>query len=370
MISFLDLKKINEQYEPELSKAVLEVLKSNQIILGQNVNLFENEFAKYCGTKYCVGVGCGLDALVLIFAAYKILGYVSDGDEVIVPANTYFATVLGITKNNLRPVFVEPDEFTFNINPELIEQKITQRTKAILVVHLYGQIAEMDKIKNIAKKYNLKVIDDSAQAHGAEFDGKKVGNLCDASAFSFYPTKNLGAIGEAGAITTNDENLAETIISLRNYGKGKNGDVVFDGFNSRLDEIQAAVLNVKLKKLDIENQKRKQKANIYFDKIKNSKIILPKNNNDNSHNWHLFIIKTKKRNELKKYLFEKEIETIIHYPSSPIQMKIFSNFVSEKYNTTEIICDEILSLPLNSVLKDNEIEFISEKINEFFNFFV
>ena len=364
-IPFLDIKKVNQLYEPQLSKAVTDVLRSNQIVLGKNVQQFENNFAKYCGTKHCIGVGSGLDALLITFASYKQLGFFANNDEVIVPANTYFATILGITKNNLKPVLVEPDEFTFNLNPDLIEEKITPRTKAILIVHLYGQIAEIDKIQQIAKKHNLIIIEDAAQAHGAEYQGKKAGNLSGAGAFSFYPSKNLGAIGEAGAITTNNDKLAEVIRSMRNYGKNIAGEIIYDGFNSRLDEIQAAVLNVKLKYLDLNNEKRNRFAKKYLNKIDNKNIILPVFNNNISNNWHLFVIQSKKRNNLKKYLSEKGIQTIVHYLIPPHKMKIFDKYVKDDYLITEQIHNQVLSLPLNVAMTEKEIEYIIEIINNF-----
>lgn len=364
-IPFLEIDKINQLYEPQLTKAVTDVLHSNQIVLGQNVQKFEQNFAKYCGTRYCVGVGSGLDALLITIAAYKQLGIFNDDDEIIIPSNTYFATVLGVSKNNLVPVFVEPDEYTFNINPDLIEEKITHRTKAILVVHLYGQIAQMNKIWKIAQKYNLKIIEDGAQAHGALYQGEKVGNLGDACAFSFYPTKNLGAIGEAGAITTNDKKLAEMIKIFRNYGKNNSGELVFDGFNSRLDEIQAAILNVKLKYLDLNNQKRKRIADRYLKEITNEKIILPQNNGDETHNWHLFVVKSLKRNELQNYLSQNGIQTVVHYSVLPVKMKIFEKYFDHNYKITEKIQNEVLSLPLNISLKNTEIDYIIEKVNQF-----
>ena len=364
-IPFLDIKKVNQLYEPQLSKSVTDVLHSNQIVLGENVQKFETDFAKYCGTEHCIGVGSGLDALLLIIAAYKQLDIFSDNDEVIVPANTYFATVLGITKNNLKPVFVEPNISDFNINPDLIEQKITKKTKAILIVHLYGKVVEMEKIRQIAKKYNLLIIEDGAQAHGAEYQNKKVGNLGDACAFSFYPTKNLGAIGEAGAVTTNDDKLAKIIRILRNYGKDETGNVVFAGFNSRLDEIQATILNVKLKYLDLNNEKRVRIAKRYLAEIKNDKIILPKNNEDKSHNWHLFVIKSKKRNELQKYLSNEGIKTVVHYSILPIKMQIFEKYFDQEYKTTEDIQNQVLSLPLNIALTKKEINYIIETVNKF-----
>lgn len=364
-IPFLEIDKINQIYEPQLTKAVTDVLHSNKIVLGQNVQKFEQHFAKYCGTKYCIGVGSGLDALLITIAAYKQLGVFDDDDEIIVPSNTYFASVLGVTKNKLVPVLVEPNEFTFNINPDLIEEKITHRTKAILVVHLYGQTAQMNKILETAQKFNLKIIEDGAQAHGAVYQNKKVGNLGDACAFSFYPTKNLGAIGEAGAITTNDDRLAQTIKILRNYGKDVSGEVVFDGFNSRLDEIQASILNVKLKYLDLNNQKRKRIADRYLKEIINEKIILPQNNGDESHNWHLFVVKCQKRDELQNYLLQNGIQTIVHYSILPIKMKIFEKYFDQEFKITENIQNQVLSLPLNIAMSNKEIDFVIEKINEF-----
>jgi len=325
-IQFLEIDKVNSLYEPQLTKSVTEVLRSNNIILGENVGKFENNFANYCGTKYCIGVGSGMDALLLIFDAYKKLGIFADEDEIIVPSNTYFATILSIIQSGLKPILVEPDEFSFNINPDLIEKKITKKTKAILVVHLYGQIADMDKILTVSEQYNLKIIEDAAQSHGAVYGDKKAGNLGNVAAFSFFPTKNLGAIGEAGAITTNDNELAQMIQILRNYGKNSQGEIIYKGKNSRLDEIQAAILNVKLKYLDINNQKR---------------------------------------NELKKYLKEKGVQTMIHYSQAPHKMKIFSKFVKEEFEITEKIYNRILSLPLNLALTEKETDYIIETINRF-----
>jgi dTDP-4-amino-4,6-dideoxygalactose transaminase len=364
-IEFLDIAKINALYEPELTQAILNVVKSRNIVLGENVEKFEQEYAKYCGTKFCVGVGSGMDALLIIFDAYKRLKILKQGDEVIVPANTYFATILSIIKSGLKPVFVEPNIDTFNIDASLIEKKINKRTKAILVVHLYGQTAEMKKILELAKKYNLKIIEDAAQAHGSEYDGKKAGNLGDAAAFSFYPTKNLGAIGEAGAITTNNAELAEIIQKIRNYGKNKEGKIEFIGTNSRLDEIQAAILNVKLKYLDTHNKQRRIIANTYLQKINNEKIILPKLKNNKAHNWHLFVIRTQNRDSLKQYLDNEGIKTIIHYTQCPVRMEIFSKFVNCRYEITEKIYDQVLSLPLNLALSEKEIEYIIKKINKY-----
>ena len=364
-VKFLEIDKVNALYEPQLSRAVEDVLKSDNLILGKNVTDFEQKFAQYCGVKHCIGVGSGMDALLLMLESYKQLGKLKNGDEVIVPANTYFATILSIMETGLTPVFVEPDIDTYNIDPDRVEEKISKRTRAIMVVHLYGQVAQMDKIKEIADKHGLLILEDAAQAHGAEFEGKKAGNLGDAAIFSFYPTKNLGAIGEAGAITTNDNDLAEMIRKMRNYGKNKDGEIEFAGKNSRLDEIQAAILNVKLKYLDINNDRRRRMANFYLENIKNGKIILPKYIAPKAHNWHLFVIRTKYRDLLKDYLQTKGIQTLVHYTQNPTKIKIFSNFVTEKFEITDKIYDEILSLPLNLALSEVKQNYIVEMLNRF-----
>ncbi|WP_299238821.1 DegT/DnrJ/EryC1/StrS family aminotransferase [Sulfurihydrogenibium sp.] len=365
MIPFLDLKKLNAQYRDELIEACTRVIDSGWYILGKEVEEFEKEFANYCGTKYAIGVGNGLDALTLILRAYKELGILSDGDEVIVPANTYIATILAITNNNLIPVLVEPDIDTYLIDPDKIEENITSKTKAIMVVHLYGQTCEMDKINEIAKKYNLKVIEDSAQSHGAYYKDKRSGNLADASGFSFYPGKNLGALGDAGAITTNDDQLAEVLKALRNYGSRKKYENIYKGVNSRLDEIQAAILRVKLKYLDEEIERRRKIARFYLENIKNNNIILPKVREDSNHVWHLFVIRTEKRDKLQKYLLDKGIHTLIHYPIPPHKQIAYKEWNDRSYPITEKISREVLSLPISGVLTLEEAEKVIEAINEF-----
>lgn len=364
-VNFIDISKINALYEPQISRAIDDVLKSNDIILGKNVLAFEREFANYLGTKHCIGVGSGMDALMFIFEGYKRLGKLNNGDEIIVPANSFYGSIMSIIESQLSPVLLEPNEKTFNLNPDLIEAKITDKTKAILSVYMYGQVSEMDKIQQIAQKHNLIIIEDASQAHGTIFQGKKAGNIGDCAAFSFYPTKNLGAIGEAGAITTNDDELAEIIKKIRNYGKNQDGEIEFFGKNSRLDEIQAAILRVKLKYLDINNHKRKRLAKYYLENIKNKNIILPFYNDDDSHNWHLFVIKTQRRNELKQYLTYNGIQTMIHYSQCPVRMKIFKNYINEKFEITEQIYDEILSLPLNLALSERQQRYVVETINKF-----
>ncbi|MEH6908131.1 DegT/DnrJ/EryC1/StrS family aminotransferase, partial [Neobacillus drentensis] len=308
MIPFLDLKAINQQYQEEIKVAMERVLNSGWYILGNEVKAFEEEFATYCGVKHCIGVANGLDALTLIIRAYGI----GNGDEVIVPSNTYIASILAISANGATPILVEPNLLSYNIDPSLIEEKITPKTKAIMAVHLYGQAANMKEINKIAEKYNIKVIEDAAQAHGSIYDGKRTGNLGDAAGFSFYPGKNLGALGDAGAITTNDDELANKISALRNYGSKVKYENIYQGVNSRLDEIQAAILRVKLKNLDHDNEKRRKIAEYYNTHIKNKNIVLPDIENENrlSHTWHLYVIRTKDRAILKEHFKENNIETL------------------------------------------------------------
>ncbi|MCE3255436.1 MAG: dTDP-4-amino-4,6-dideoxygalactose transaminase [Rickettsiaceae bacterium] len=366
MISFLELKKVNSKYQFSIREAVTKVIDSGWYILGREVEEFENEFAKYCGTKHCIGVANGLDALILIFRAYKQLDLMRDGDEVIVPANTYIASILAISANNLKPILVEPDILTYNINPDLIAEKITNRTKAILAVHLYGRCADMDKINVIAKKFNLKVIEDSAQAHGAVYQQKKVGALSDASGFSFYPGKNLGALGDGGAITTNDDELTDIIKALRNYGSHEKYHNLYKGFNSRLDEIQAAILRVKLPYLDEENEQRRIIAELYCQNIKNPKIILPNWPEDQkSCVWHLFVIRSENRDYLQKYLLKNRVQTMIHYPVSPHQQEAYKELNNLNLPITEAIHNQVLSLPISPLITKDESKKIIELINDY-----
>jgi len=365
MIKFLDLKKINESYETDFQEKLDAVLQRGWYILGNEVAAFEANFASYCGAKHCVGVGNGLDALVLIFKAYIQLGKLQKGDEVIVPANTYIATILAILQADLVPVLVEPKLETYNINPDLISQRITSKTKAILAVHLYGQLAEMDVINEIAKKNNLLVVEDSAQAHGANSDFGQAGNLSNAAAFSFYPGKNLGALGDGGAVTTNDYELARTIQSLRNYGSETKYYNDFVGVNSRLDELQAAFMSVKLPHLDVDNNKRRAIAKRYISEIKNDKIILPFWNFSENHVFHLFVIRTKNRDNLQQYLLQNEIQTMIHYPIPPHKQKAFSTWDNLSFPITEKIHNEVLSLPISPVLTMDEVDFVVSILNKY-----
>ena len=364
MILFSDLKSINAQYRDELVKAATGVIDSGWYINGMQGEAFEHEFANYCGVNYCIGAANGLDALILIFRAYKELGRLKEQDEVIVPANTYIASILAITENRLKPVLVEPDEQTYNLDPKLIEQAITAKTKAILAVHLYGQLADMPAINKIADKHGLLVIEDSAQAHGAIMNSKKSGNLGDASGFSFYPGKNLGALGDGGAVTTNDEELAMAIKSLGNYGSTKKYENTYKGINSRLDEIQASMLRVKLRYLDIEIEKRKEIAKYYLENIKNDNIALPNVITDSV--WHLFVIRTAKRDELQKHLLDNGIQTLIHYPIPPHKQEAYKEWRSQSYPLTEAVHQEIVSLPIGSTIRKEDLQTIVDSLNNFY----
>lgn len=361
MIKFLDLEKINNRFRTEIDARIKTILDKGWYLLGEEHEKFTKNFAEYCGTKYCLGVANGLDALNLIIKGYGF----SEGDEIIVPANTYIATILAITQNNCTPILVEPDINTYNINPDLIEEKITDKTKAIMVVHLYGQAVEMEKIWQIAKKYNLKVIEDSAQAHGAMYKNRKTGNLGDASAFSFYPGKNLGAMGNGGCITTNDEELYNKVKAIANYGSDRKYHHIYKGVNSRLDEIQAAVLDVKLKYLDEDNNKRKEIAKYYTENIKNSKIILPKTYDKDSHVYHVFAVRTENRDDFQKYLTENDIQTIIHYPTPPHKQEAYKEWNNLSLPITEEIHKTIISIPMSPVLTKEEVDKVIDVINKY-----
>ena len=360
MIPFLDLKAINARYKDEIKASIDKVLDSGWYLLGEQNKQFEENFAKYCGTKYCIGCANGLDALRLIIKAYGF----GKGDEIIAPANTYIASILAITDNGCAPILVEPDLDTYNINPDLIESKITDKTKAILVVHLYGQAVKMDKIWALAQKYNLKIIEDSAQAHGAYYNDKRVGSLGDASGFSFYPGKNLGALGDGGAVTTNDEELAQKIRALANYGSHKKYENIYQGLNSRLDEIQAAILDVKLKYLDGDNGRRREIAKYYRENIKNPLITLPQTYDENSHVWHVFALRVKDRARFQQYLKDNEIPTIIHYPIPPHKQECYKELNHLSFPITEQIHNEIISIPISPVMSDDEVKKVVEVVNE------
>jgi dTDP-4-amino-4,6-dideoxygalactose transaminase len=365
MIRYLDLQKVTQKYFVEIHEAVERVIASGWYIQGNENKIFEENYARYIGTKYCIGVGNGLDALRLILKAYIELGVLHYGDEIIVPANTYIATILAITENNLIPVLVEPSIDTFQIDPTKIEKAITPRTKGIMIVHLYGQCAYVNVIGELCKRYNLKLIEDNAQGHGCIFKGKRTGSLGDASGHSFYPGKNLGAFGDAGAVTTDDKDLADMIRSLGNYGSSKKYVSDYRGYNSRLDEIQAAILNVKLKYLDEDNEYRRKIAKYYIEHIINKNIILPKVKEWNKHVFHIFTILSPKRDELQKYLLDNNIQTLIHYPIPPHKQKCFQEWNNLSLPITEIIHREELSLPISPVMTEEEISEVVSVINKF-----
>lgn len=359
-VKFLDLAKINERYQTEISERLLPIYEKGWYLQGEENQRFCENFAKYCGVNYVLGVANGLDALDLIIRAHDF----EKDDEIIVPSNTYIATILAIS-NNCTPVLVEPDIRTYNIDPEKIEAAITPKTKAIMVVHLYGQVVQMKKIWDIAKKYNLKVFEDCAQAHGAKYEGRRVGNLSDAAAFSFYPGKNLGCYGDGGGITTNNLALYNKLKALANYGSDRKYHHIYKGINSRLDEIQAAVLDVKLQYLDADNEKRRQIADFYLNEIKNPELILPEYTQKEQHVWHVFVIRCKTRDELIGYLENNGIQTIIHYPTAPHKQKAYEEWNDRVYPISEKIHSEIVSIPISPVLSQEEIKYIVKVLNAY-----
>jgi len=365
MIKFLDLQKINAQFEQELKEAANRVIDSGWYLLGKELETFESNYASFVGSEYCLGVANGLDALRMIFRAYIELGIMKKGDEVIVPANTYIASVLAITDNELIPVFVEPNEQTYNLDSSLIEAAITVKTKAVLTVHLYGQNSVDDEMVRVCKQYNLKLVEDAAQSHGAVWKGKVAGNIGDAAGHSFYPGKNLGALGDAGAVTTNDEQLHKTISALRNYGSHKKYENIFQGYNSRLDEMQAAFINVKLKYIQEDIKARRNVAQKYLDNINNPSIILPLATEEQGHVWHLFVIRTKQRDKLQQYLTDQGIQTLIHYPIPPNKQRAYKQYNNLHYPLTEKIHQEVLSLPISFVLEKSEMNSIVEIVNNY-----
>ncbi len=372
MIKFLDLQKINAQYTDELKQAASEVIDSGWYLLGERVKKFESHFEDFIGVKHVIGVANGLDALRLILKAYKEIGVMQEGDEIIVPANTYIATILAITDNHLKPVLVEPDINTYNLNISLIEQHITLRTRAIMVVHLYGQACWSTELEKIAKNYELKIIEDNAQAIGAVWNGKRTGSLGDAAGFSFYPGKNLGALGDSGAVTTHDGQLAEVVRALANYGSNVKYHNQYQGLNSRLDEIQAAFLDIKLKYIDKENQLRREIAQYYCGNIKHPDIVLPIQENLQSaicnlqsHVWHQFPIRSKQRDKLQKYFTANNIQTLIHYPIPPHKQYAYKKWNNKILSITEMIHSEELSLPISAVMNHIEVEKVVQTMNKF-----
>jgi dTDP-4-amino-4,6-dideoxygalactose transaminase len=365
MISFLDLQKINFRYESDFLEATKKLLQKGWFVLGNEVLDFEHNFANFCSKKHCLGVANGLDALVLILRAHQILGNLQKGDEVIVPSNTYIASVLAILQADLVPVFVEPNVETFNLDFNLIEAKITPKTKVILVVHLYGQLCNMNKIAEIANKHKLFVVEDAAQSHGAVFNENFNFDLQHAVAYSFYPGKNLGALGDGGAVVTNDDDLAKTILALRNYGSEKKYFNKFIGINSRLDEIQAAFLSIKLPFLNADNERRRAIASRYLSEIKNPEIKLPFWDKTNNHVFHLFVVRTNRRDALQQFLLSKKIQTMIHYPVPPHKQLALKAFNHLSFPIAEAIHETCLSLPMSPVLSDDEVDEIIAAVNQF-----
>ena len=386
MVKFLDIQKITESFEPELSQAIQRVVKRGWFLLGDEVMAFEREYASFIGVKHCIGVANGLDALRLILKAYIEMGQMKEGDEIIVPANTYIASILAITDNRLVPILVEPDINSYNLDISLIEQQITERTRAIMVVHLYGQACWSQDLEEIASRHNLKIIEDNAQAAGAYYGLKRTGSLGNAAGHSFYPGKNLGALGDAGAVTTDDYELADTVRTIANYGSKEKYRNLFKGLNSRLDEIQAAILRTKLPRLDDDNQRRREIAKYYIENINNPDIILPeldssehKDRNsalhnfpapssvllDRSHIWHLFIIRATDRNRLQKYFTDNDVQTLIHYPIPPHKQLAYKEWRHITLPLTESIHNQVLSLPMSPLMNETEAEFVVKMINRF-----
>ena len=365
MIDYLDLQRTTALHAEEITRAVTNVVTSGRYLQGNATHEFESDYARYIGTRHCIGCGNGLDALTLILRAYKEMGRMAEGDEVIVPANTYIASILAITENRLKPVLVEPDINTYNIDERLIEQAITNRTRAILIVHLYGRCAYTERIGDICRQHNLLLIEDNAQAHGCCYGNRHTGALGHAAGHSFYPGKNLGALGDAGAVTTNDDELAMAVRAIANYGSSKKYVFDYCGRNSRIDEIQAAVLSVKLKYLDSENQRRKDIAQYYLSHIDNPLVVLPADDKVNDSVWHIFPIRCNMRDELLRYLLDRGIQTLIHYPIPPHRQRCYRDWASMSLPITEQIHQEELSLPLTPYLSDSECAEVVNAVNNF-----
>lgn len=365
MIPFLDLQSINARYRAELIEACTRVIDSGWYIGGCELSMFEQEFAAYCGSTHCVGVANGLDALSLTLRAWLELGRLQPGDEVIVPANTYIASILSISANGLIPVLVEPNEHSFNLCPLKARLAITNKTRVILPVHLYGRIADMPAIMELAREHALLVLEDSAQSHGASIGGKRAGSWGDAAGFSFYPGKNLGALGDAGAITTDDDELAQTLHALRNYGSHEKYKNLFKGVNSRLDEIQAAILRVKLSKLELETQHRRKLAAIYLQNIQCDDMQLPQIPNLEEHVWHLFVVRSRQRDTLQQHLATRGIQTLIHYPIPPHLQQAYREWNTQSHPITEAIHQEVLSLPMGPTLSEDDARQVAFAVNEY-----
>ena len=370
-VPFLSLHDVTAMHGEEIREAARRVIDGGWYLQGKENDAFEQHYAEYIGSPYCIGCANGLDALIWIFRAYIELGVMQPGDEVLVPANTYIATILGITENGLKPILIEPRRETLEIDDTLIEAAITSRTKAICIVHLYGRNAMTDKIAELCRKYNLKLIEDNAQAHGCIWHGKRTGSIGDAAGHSFYPGKNLGALGDAGAVTTNDPELAAAVRALANYGSQRKYVFKYAGRNSRLDEIQAAILDVKLKYLDEDIKRRQKVAKYYYAHISNPLIELPEQLDDTHNVYHLFpvIVKEGKRDALHDYLAQKEIGTVIHYPIAPHKQECYSreawNIPQLSLPITEFLADAELSLPISPCITKEQVEYVVECVNAF-----
>ena len=366
MIKFLDLQQINDAHRAGFHQALDAVLDSGWFIMGGALQRFEQEYAAFCGARHCIGVGNGLDALILIQDAYREMGVMQKGDEVLVPGNTYIASILAISRAGLKPVLVEPDETTFLIDPAAAERHITPRTKAILPVHLYGRLCDMEGLRALAGKHGLKIIEDAAQSHGASANGVRCGALGDAAGFSFYPGKNLGALGDAGAITTNDDTLAEVLRALRNYGSHQKYYNRYKGYNSRLDELQAAFLSVKLPALDADNEHRRKIAAFYDNSISNPLVSLPRMPEEAArHVWHLYVVRVKERDRFAEYMKERGIQTVIHYPVPPTQQEAYRELSGLSLPLTEAIHREVTSLPISNVMTEDEAAQVAKAVNSF-----
>ena len=366
MVDYLDLKRINDSFEPELSGVVDGVVRSGWYLFGEHVRRFEQRFARYCGVRHCVGVGNGLDALTLIFMSYVSMGRMREGDEVIVPANTYIASILAILRAGLKPVLCEPEWETCNISPRRLKELVSERTKAVMVVHLYGRVCRMDEVDAVARQHGLWVVEDCAQAHGVSYKGKKAGALGHAAGFSFYPGKNLGALGDAGAVTTDDEELAGRVRMLANYGSSAKYVHPYVGINSRLDELQAAVLGLKLDRLDEDNARRRMIARKYTEGIKNPIIILPQMEKDEeAHVFHVFTVFSPQRDALRRHLSERGVQALVHYPIPPHRQGALAEYAGLSLPVTERIHREELSLPMSPLLTDEEVKEVVEAVNSF-----
>ena len=365
MIEFVSLRRRTALHADEIKEAIAKVVEQGWYILGDQVADFEHAYAEYIGTRHCIGVGNGLDAITLIYRAYMEMGMMKVGDEVIVPANTYIASILGITENGLKPVLVEPDISTLLINPRLIEKQITPRTRSVLTVHLYGRCAYGTEMERICREYGLLLVEDNAQAHGCCYKGRKTGALGHAAAHSFYPTKNLGALGDAGAVTTDDDEMAACVRSLRNYGSSQKNVFDLKGRNSRLDEVQAAVLRVRLRYLDVENEHRRRLANEYNSHIAHQKVSIPTSVPQEQNVWHQYPILCGERDRLKVFLANKGIETQIHYPIPPHQQQCYREWGNLNFPVTEQIHESVLSLPIGPEISIEEVRAVADAINVF-----